>query len=100
MYSYKLQEADYGEVWLLLSPEEISREFQERAYSPRQIRRIYKKEKLFHRDKKKGLIEIKDKEAFWNKREFDDALRELKQEAIERMWKRIRRLEEEWRCMS
>tara|TARA_B100000519_G_scaffold169554_1_gene154814 strand:- start:431 stop:733 length:303 start_codon:yes stop_codon:yes gene_type:complete len=100
MYRYKLQEADYEDVWLLLTPEEIYNEFQERACSPRNIRRIYKQNNLSHRNKKKGLVELKYEEAFWNKREFDEALKELKDEAIERIWHRVRRIEEEWHCMS
>lgn len=100
MYRYKLQEGDYEDVWLILTPEEIYNEFEERAHNPRHIRRIFKKNKLHYQKKKKGLTEIKHEEAYWNKTEFDKSLKHLKQEAIDKLWSRVRRIEEEWHCMS
>ena len=99
MCRYKLQPGDYEEMWLILSPEEIRAEFQDRAYDPRNIRRIFKKDDLRHQEKKKGLTELKNEEAFFQKTTFEEALKDLKQEAIDRTWARIKRIEKEWRCM-
>ena len=84
-----------------MSPEEIKKEFGDRAWSARNIRNYFssKGHNKLHRERKDLEEEAKDHAEPWQLNMVEQTLEEIKKERVSRLWTRIKEIEQEWRSM-
>lgn len=99
-FVYKLQKGDYRLLWLLMTPEEIVSEFQERSVSARQIRRLFSNvSKRRTKILRKQMLQKLEEELPPHENAKDlltTEIKKQKQEALDSIWKTIREKEEQW----
>ena len=97
---YQLQKGDYRLLWLLMTPEEIAKEFGEHSQSPRTIRRLFSKisparARLLRKQmvrKIEALIPPNEDPKKW----LETELESQRQEAVNGIWERIKKTENQW----
>jgi len=101
MKLYKLQKGDYDALFLLMSPEDIKKEFGARSWSSRNIRNYFSSEGHTKLNMKRKALkeEALDRAEPWQAFMVDETLEELKIERVERLWARIKDIEQEWDSM-
>lgn len=96
--NYRLQKADYRDLWLLLSPEDIKEEFGEYAHSARHIRKFYERYGVnrIHQSLNEviRLLPRDDEDTF--KTALFELIDEEREEAVRRIWNRIKEYERQW----
>ena len=90
----KLTLKDYKKLWLLMTPEEIKKEFEDYSHSPRQIRNYYQDFGVSKAKRaKKELLEEIEKQYPWHPGTLEvteEILQEIKSQAIQEVWTSLR----------